>query len=89
MRKLFGGVLIGCGILIAGLSGLCLMGIVGSVLVGLVGGGNAIESLSMLPLVLIYAGIPLGVGLFFLGRQLLRNADAQTQSPGDQTDVFR
>ncbi|MDG2004067.1 MAG: hypothetical protein P8J20_12120 [Novosphingobium sp.] len=91
MQKLFGGVLIGCGILIAGVSGLCVLIIVGTFLTEFSDDGGMSELLSMLPMVFVYAGIPIGIGagLFFLGRHLIRQANAESQSPQDQTDTFK
>lgn len=89
MQKLFGGLLIGCGILIAGLSGLCVLILAGTFLTEFGGDTGGIdEFLSMLPMVLGYAGIPMavGVGLFFLGRHLIRSADAD--KPTDPGDTF-
>jgi hypothetical protein len=70
MKKLFGGILIACGILLAGVSGLCT-------LVGLISGlGDLGSTLSMLPLVLLYGGIPFagGVALVIGGRTMIRQA---------------
>ncbi|HJQ16137.1 MAG TPA: hypothetical protein VJ859_03980 [Allosphingosinicella sp.] len=70
MRNLAGGILLAIGILIAGASGLC----------SLVALGSSLNQLaSMLPLVLIFGGIPLaiGVGLILLGRAVLRTGKSQ------------
>jgi hypothetical protein len=68
MKELFGGILMGIGIIIAGASGLC------SLMVFVSGGiGN---NFSMLPAVLVFGGPPiaLGVGMFYGGRALIRQA---------------
>ena len=66
--KLLGGILLAVGILIAGLSGLCTV-VFFAMSVGQDGAGT-------LPLVLGVGGIPflIGLGLFFAGRALIRNA---------------
>lgn len=89
MSKLFGGILIGCGIVIAGLSGLCLLVVGGSFLAEFGSDGGAGEFLSFLPTALIFAGVPLaaGVGMFFLGRHLIRRADEQKLDI-DRTNPF-
>ena len=81
MKSLFGGILLAAGILIAGVSGLCSLVILGMGVTepsGLVG---------MLPTILLVGGIPfaVGLGLFFLGRSMLRSArlDAQQASSGE------
>jgi hypothetical protein len=73
MQKLFGGVLLGCGLLIAVLSGLCTLLAVGTSLLD-TGSQSAAEFATMIPGVLIAGGIPVGIGLglFFLGRHLLK-----------------
>lgn len=78
MRKLLGGIFMGCGILIAGLSGLCVLILAGTFFSEFGGDmGGFGELASMLPLLLAWAGIPIaiGVGLFFAGRHLLRTPD--------------
>ena len=91
MQKLLGGVLMGCGILIAGVSGLCVLLIAGSFLTEFGGDGGSGELLSMIPALLVYAGIPIGigVGMAFLGRYVIRQADAEIETPKDQSDKFR
>jgi ABC-type Fe3+ transport system permease subunit len=85
MQKLFGG------ILIAGVSGLCLLLISRTFLINFGGDGGLSELISMLPMPLIYATIPIaiGVGLFLLVRHLIHQADADTQSPQNQFDTFQ
>ena len=64
--KVFGGILLAAGILIAGASGLCsVWGII-----------STIKEPGMIPLVLVVGGIPfaIGVGLIFAGRALLRSS---------------
>ena len=69
MKKLFGGILIAVGILIAGASGLCSLAIMFS-------GGTGPESLSMLPMVLMIGGIPFAVGVLIAigGGALIKSA---------------
>lgn len=85
MRSFFGAALIGCGILIAALSGLCTLVFLGASM-GSSGGGEAI---AMLPLALGLGGVPfvIGVGLLWLGRRLIRKADREAQE-AVQSDVF-
>ena len=81
MKRLFGGILMAVGILIAGASGLCslmfLFSSTGS------GGGGEFGGAG----VVLLFGIPpilLGVGMFFAGRALVRSARAdgrQDQQP--------
>jgi hypothetical protein len=70
MKQFFGGLLLAIGILIMTGSGLCTLWIIGMGLSSMQIG----EALSALPLPLIVGGVPfaLGVGLFFIGRNLLR-----------------
>ena len=79
MKSLFGGILLAVGILTAGGSGLCSLAI-------LFDGGMAGDMggwLSILPLVLLFGGIPLGIGvaMAFGGRALLRSAREDDQRP--------
>jgi len=79
MKQMFGGILLAAGILIAGGSGLCSLAI-------LFDGGFAGDMggwLSILPLVLLIGGIPLGIGvaMAFGGRALLRSAREDEQHP--------
>jgi hypothetical protein len=73
MRGVFGGLLMGCGILIAGLSGLCTLVMVGSMFVD--GGGMTGEVVSIGIAILIFGGAPfiVGLGAFFVGRYLIRS----------------
>ncbi len=68
MQKLLGGIMLAIGILIAGASGLCSA----VFLVSTIG-----QSLEMLPLIILFGGVPfvVGLGLFFGGRALIRSAD--------------
>jgi len=70
MKRLFGGILLGVGLLIMTCSGLC------SLSVGL---GFALHAPAMLLVVLIVGGLPflLGYGAFRWGRSLLRQADEE------------
>ena len=74
IRKLFGGLLLALGILIAALSGLCTLA--GVVLFGAGGSGNAGNAL----LALIIGAPPLliGAGLIWWGRYLLRRPSPKT-----------
>ncbi len=73
MQKLFGSLMLGCGIIVAGLSGLCTLLVVGTTLGG---SPSAQETMSVIPPALIFGGIPLliGVGLWFAGRAVLRSS---------------
>ncbi len=70
MKQFFGGLMLAIGILMMTGSGLCTLAII---IFG-AGGMSFSEAISMLPLPLIVGGIPfaLGTGLFFIGRNLLR-----------------
>jgi hypothetical protein len=74
MKQLIGGILIAVGILIAGASGLCSLYMVVSS--DMYRSGATAELLSMLPLVLLFGGIPfaIGLGLVFSGRSVIRRA---------------
>ncbi len=84
MKKIIGGALQGCGILIAGLSGLCGLGVVIGSITNL--------DISMIGIVIIYAGIPfaIGVGLAAAGRSLVRQAheeEGRDQLPAPPADT--
>jgi hypothetical protein len=68
MRSLFGGLLLGTGILIMTCSGLC------SLVVVFMGFGEAMRDPSIIMLPLLVGGIPfaVGFGLFWWGRWLLK-----------------
>jgi len=68
MKEVFGGILMAVGILIAGGSGLCS-------LVILFEGGMGADVFSMLPVVLMFGGIPfaIGAGIAFGGYMLFRS----------------
>lgn len=74
MEKVFGGLLMGCGILVAGLSGLCTMIAAGSAMFDT--NSSSQEMMSIIPAALIFGGIPVlvGIGIFFGGRALSRSA---------------
>ena len=71
--KTLGGILLGIGILIAGLSGLCSLAMFVTELTSV--HSNMSETTM---LILMFGGIPfaIGVGLFFCGRQLIKSAGA-------------
>ena len=73
--KFFGGLLMGIGILIATLSGLCSAFFLLTMLTSS-GGGGEFGGGGMLILIAIVGGLPFmsGVGLFYWGRWLLRLA---------------
>ena len=72
--KFFGGLLMGVGILIATLSGLCSAFFLVTSLSD--SGGGEFSGPSILPLIAVIGGLPFlsGIGLFFWGRWLLRLA---------------
>ena len=78
MQKVFGGLMLGCGILVAGLSGLCTLLVAGT---SLLGASGTQEIMSVIPAALIFGGIPvgIGIGLFFGGRALIRSAKADEE----------
>ncbi|MDH7973592.1 hypothetical protein QH494_15480 [Sphingomonas sp. AR_OL41] len=71
MKQFFGGLLLAIGILIMTGSGLCTVVVIG---MGLSGGMSPADALSALPIPLIVGGVPflIGLGLFFIGRNLSR-----------------
>jgi len=73
MKQLFGGLLLGVGILIMTCSGLC------SLVVVFMGFGEAMRDPSIIMLPLLVGGIPfaIGFGLFWGGRALLRQDDGE------------
>lgn len=78
MSRLFGGLLLGVGILIMTCSGLC------SLVVVVMGFSAVFEEPSVLMFPLLFGGIPfaIGFGLFRWGRWLLRRHDAHTPDKG-------
>jgi len=80
MKSLFGGILLAAGILIAGVSGLCSLVILG---MGLTEPSGIVD---VLPIVLLVGGIPflIGLGLFFLGRSMIRAARADSQQASSE-----
>ena len=81
-----GGILLALGILIGGLSGLCTLVVVGSSLMD----STSEDFVPMIPAVLMVGGIPfvIGIGLFFLGRHLMRTA-RQDKGPDDPSVTFK
>ncbi|HEX7849714.1 MAG TPA: hypothetical protein VF485_08285 [Sphingomonas sp.] len=75
MRGLFGGLLLGVGILIMTCSGLC------SLVVVVMGFADAMRDPSIIMLPLLVGGIPfaIGFGLFWGGRVLLRQAGSDPE----------
>ncbi len=84
-NKLIGGGLMGCGILVAALSGLCVI-----ILVGSSGGevfrGSLSDLWQSLGVVALFAGIPLLVGLVmvFGGWQLIKSARRSGERDGQE-----
>lgn len=85
MKSLLGGILLGAGILIGGASGLCSLAVL------VMGLADPAGIMTVLPLVLVVGGIPIaiGLGLFFLGRSLIRSArrEAEELSSGGHDQV--
>lgn len=77
--RLLGGLLLGIGILVAGLSGLCTL----VIMVGSLFSFTANSDMIMIPLV--FGGPPLlvGIGLIALGRALLKPAAPQPETKPD------
>ena len=76
MKQFFGAMLLGVGILIAGVSGLCTAVMLGAGLFD-PSSWNSSEFLTLiLPMAAIFGGIPFAIALilFFAGRYLLRSA---------------
>lgn len=82
MKNVFGGILMGCGILVAGLAGLCTLLVTGTALMD-TSTQDAREFASMIPAVLIAGGIPvaIGLGLFFGGRALMKSPSPPPAEP--------
>jgi hypothetical protein len=76
--KFFGGLLMGIGILITTLSGLCSAWFL-VMLVASPGSGGEFGGSGMLVLIAVIGGLPFasGIGLFFAGRALVRAARAR------------
>jgi hypothetical protein len=76
MRGVLGGLMMGCGILVAGLSGLCTLVLIGSMFVD---SGSSGEDYGIGVMVLIVGGGPflVGLGAFFAGRYLVRSQDRE------------
>ena len=91
MKAFFGGLFQGCGILFAGLAGLCtLLAAVGALMD--TSTQDAREFAMMLPASLIAGGIPIGIGLlmFFGGRAMSRSARAEREGSAEEPgDVFK
>jgi hypothetical protein len=79
MIRLFGGILLGVGILVAGASGLCSAVFLVSMLGSNSGGMGDLSS--MLAMIAVVGGIPfaIGMGLVWAGRHLLRKARAEDE----------
>jgi hypothetical protein len=86
MKRVFGGILMAAGILIAGLSGLCSIVVGGSMMTDSSGLFSGSGLLGLLPMILLFGGIPfvLGVGVFIGGRALVREADRQAASDAEK-----
>ena len=84
MKKLLGSLLLGCGIIFAGLSGLCTLIAAGSALAG---SSSGEEMMSVIPAALLFGGIPIaiGLGMFFGGRSLLRQVKKEEE--GNMPDL--
>jgi hypothetical protein len=84
MKMLLGGILLAVGILIAGVSGLCSLAV-------LVGSGGEFSGSGMLPVVLLFGGIPfaIGAGLGYGGWALLRQARREREAANsDVSEIF-
>ena len=82
MKKLFGSLLLGCGIILGGLSGLCTLIVAGSAMAG---SSSYQEIMSVLPAALLFGGIPIGIGIgmFFGGRAMLSAAKRDEEPPAN------
>jgi len=78
MNKVFGGVLLAMGILVAGASGLCSLAVLFSS--GEFAGGG------MWPAVLLFGGIPFaaGAGMVYGGLRLIRESRREREETADQ-----
>ncbi len=77
MKALFGGILLAVGILVAGASGLCSLAVL------VMGLSDPAGVMTVLPMIVVVGGIPvaIGLGLFFLGRSMLRSTRLEAQAP--------
>ncbi|MEW9853760.1 hypothetical protein [Novosphingobium sp. M1R2S20] len=84
MRGLLGALLLACGVLVAGLSGLCTLVILSS---SLIDSGPEVQGI--FPVALGFGGIPclIGLAMIWLGRILLRKAE-EAKKRRDQSDIF-
>jgi hypothetical protein len=84
MKGVIGGILLAVGILIMGASGLCTIAVIGSSFMSPNEwtGGGVDGFFGSLMIVLMFGGIPflVGLGIFFLGRSLVRAERAETAS---------
>lgn len=90
MKNVFGGIMMGCGILVAALAGLCTLLFTGTALMD-TSTQDAREFASMLPAVLIFGGIPvaIGLGLFFGGRALMKSPGPPPVEPSVPPDQVK
>jgi len=87
MRPVFGGLLLGIGILIGGLSGLCSLFMAADLVLG-TGGGS--DNFLDWPTLFIVGGIPFafGLGIAYAGWKLLNPArPVANQSPVQQAEI--
>jgi hypothetical protein len=82
MNKVLGGCMLGAGILIAGLSGLCSLMLILSEMPL-----SARDLSDGLPVVLVVGGVPflVGIGLVFLGRFVIRQDYSSPPNPSPPT----
>ena len=82
MKKLFGSLLLGCGIIVGGLSGLCTLLFAGSAMLG---SSSISELTSVVTSAVLVGGIPIaiGLGMFFGGRAMLRAAKEDEPPPAN------
>ena len=84
MKRLFGGILLAVGILIAGASGVCSLAVLFS--------SGGLYGVGMLPFVAVIGGVPfaIGAGIAFGGRALLRadRREREKNRTADYPEIF-
>jgi hypothetical protein len=84
MKRLFGGILLAVGVLIAGASGLCSLSVLFS--------SGEFSGFGMWPIVAVVGGVPfaIGAGIAFGGRALLRadRREREKNRTADYPEIF-
>jgi hypothetical protein len=82
MKNVFGGVLMGCGILVGGLSGLCLLiGVLSTLTTMASVPSSDILFGSLIALAGFSVPVAIGVGMFYAGRSLMKSPSSPPPEP--------